>query len=78
MMFFELLQLARILLYYLRIEYLWHVFIMPLTNRNGIIAVACTTAIYQEMGGAGLSGQSSTMCAPVQVSQLARALIQNL
>src|SRR5215217_6187636 len=37
MVLFELLQLARVFLYYLRIEYLWHALIMPLTNRNGII-----------------------------------------
>src|SRR5215212_3218834 len=37
MVLFELLQLARVFLYYLLIEYLWHAFIMPLTNRNGII-----------------------------------------
>src|SRR5215212_6090679 len=36
MVLFELLQLARVFLYYLLIEYLWHAFIMPLTNRNGI------------------------------------------
>jgi len=36
MVLFELLQLARVFLYYLRIEYLWHALIMPLTNRNGI------------------------------------------
>ena len=36
MVLFELLQLARVFLDYLRIEYLWHVLIMPLTNRNGI------------------------------------------
>jgi hypothetical protein len=34
---FELLQLVRVFLDYLRIEYLWHALIMPLTNRNGII-----------------------------------------
>jgi hypothetical protein len=33
---FELLQLVRVFLDYLRIEYLWHALIMPLTNRNGI------------------------------------------
>jgi hypothetical protein len=38
MVLFELLQLMRVFLDYLRIEYLWHVLIMPLTNRNGIIA----------------------------------------
>src|SRR5215216_566512 len=38
MVLFELLQLARVFLYYLRIEYLWHALIMPLTNRNGIMA----------------------------------------
>jgi hypothetical protein len=37
MVLFELLQLARVFLYYLRIEYLWHALIMPLTNRNGIM-----------------------------------------
>src|SRR5215204_6987102 len=36
MVLFELLQLARVFLYYLRIEYLWHALIMPLTNRNGM------------------------------------------
>jgi hypothetical protein len=36
MVLFEILQLARVFLDYLRIEYLWHVLIMPLTNRNGI------------------------------------------
>jgi hypothetical protein len=36
MVLFELLQLVRVFLDYLRIEYLWHVLIMPLTNRNGI------------------------------------------
>jgi hypothetical protein len=36
MVLFELLQLMRVFLDYLRIEYLWHVLIMPLTNRNGI------------------------------------------
>src|SRR5215213_5712766 len=39
MVLFELLQLARVFLYYLLIEYLWHAFIMPLTNRNGISTV---------------------------------------
>jgi hypothetical protein len=33
---FELLQLVRVFLDYLRIEYLWHALIMPLTNRNGM------------------------------------------
>src|SRR5215217_1828558 len=37
MVLFELLQLARVFLDYLRIEYLWHALIMPLTNRNGIM-----------------------------------------
>jgi hypothetical protein len=37
MVLFELLQLMRVFLDYLRIEHLWHVLIMPLTNRNGII-----------------------------------------
>jgi hypothetical protein len=32
----ELFKLMRVFLDYLRIEYLWHVLIMPLTNRNGI------------------------------------------
>src|SRR5215213_8665821 len=45
MVLFELLQLMRVFLDYLRIEYLWHVLIMPLTNRNGIstfiVAVFC-------------------------------------
>ena len=36
MVLFELLQLFLIFLDYLRIKYLWHVLIMPLTNRNGI------------------------------------------
>ena len=36
MVLLELLQLARVFLDYLRIEYLWHVFIMPLTNPNGM------------------------------------------
>jgi hypothetical protein len=36
MILFELLKLMRVFLDYLRIEYLWHVLIMPLTNRNGI------------------------------------------
>jgi hypothetical protein len=27
---------VRVFLDYLRIEYLWHALIMPLTNRNGI------------------------------------------
>src|SRR5215207_5035801 len=38
MVLFDLLQLAGVFLYYLRIEYLWHALIMPLTNRNGITA----------------------------------------
>src|SRR5829696_7108533 len=33
---FELLQLVGFFLDYLRVEYLWHAPIMPLTNRNGI------------------------------------------
>jgi hypothetical protein len=37
MLFFELLQLMRVFLDYLCIEYLWHMPIMPPTNRNGII-----------------------------------------
>jgi hypothetical protein len=36
MVLFELLELVRVLLDYLPIEYLWYVLIMPLTNRNGI------------------------------------------
>src|SRR5215204_940981 len=36
MVLFELLQLVGFFLDYLRIAYLWHVLIMPLTNRNGI------------------------------------------
>src|SRR5215203_943132 len=36
MVLFELLKLVRVFLDYLRIEYLWHHLIMPLTNRNGI------------------------------------------
>jgi hypothetical protein len=36
MVLFELLQLFLIFLDYLRIKYLWHVLIMPLTNQNGI------------------------------------------
>jgi hypothetical protein len=36
---FELLQFVRVFLNYLRIEYLWHVLIMPLTNRNGITSL---------------------------------------
>src|SRR5215203_2916908 len=40
MVLFELLQLARVFLYYLRIEYLWHALIMPLTNRNGNVIAA--------------------------------------
>src|SRR5215207_11238398 len=36
MVLFDLLQLAGVFLYYLRIEYLWHALIMPLTNRNGM------------------------------------------
>src|SRR5215204_4301660 len=41
MVLFELLQLVGFFLDYLRIAYLWHVLIMPLTNRNGI-----TVALY--------------------------------
>jgi hypothetical protein len=40
---FELLQLVRVFLDYLRIEYLWHALIMPLTNRNGIILEVVTS-----------------------------------
>jgi hypothetical protein len=36
MALFELLQCARVFLDYLRIDYLWHVLIMPLIKRNGI------------------------------------------
>jgi len=36
MILFEFLKLMRVFLDYLRIEYLWHVLIMPLTNRNSI------------------------------------------
>src|SRR5215208_4246 len=36
MVLFELLQLVGFFLDYLRVEYLWHAPIMPLTNRNGI------------------------------------------
>ena len=36
MVLFELLKLMRVFLDYLRIEYLWHILIMPPTNRNGI------------------------------------------
>ena len=36
MVLFELLKLVRFFLDYLRIEYLWYAFIMPLTNQNGI------------------------------------------
>src|SRR5215207_4573369 len=42
MVLFDLLQLAGVFLYYLRIEYLWHALIMPLTNRNGIIVLTST------------------------------------
>ena len=38
MVLFDLLQLARVFLYYLRIEYLWRALMMPLINRNGISA----------------------------------------
>jgi Sulfotransferase domain len=37
---FELLQLVRFFLDYLRIEYLWHALLVPLTNRNGIRRLA--------------------------------------
>src|SRR5215204_4642539 len=36
MSFFESLKLVRVFGDYLWVEYLWHAFIMPLTNRNGI------------------------------------------
>jgi hypothetical protein len=36
MVLFELLQLVRNFLDYLWIEYLWHILIMPPTNRNGM------------------------------------------
>ena len=39
MLYFELLKLMRVFLDYLRIEYLWHVLIMPPTNRNGMISI---------------------------------------
>ncbi len=42
MVLFELLQFVRVFLDYLLIEYLWHVLIMPLTNRNSITSAdAC-------------------------------------
>ena len=40
MSFFESLQLVRVFVDYLWVEYLWHIFIMPLTNRNGIRILA--------------------------------------
>src|SRR5215217_7445953 len=46
MVLFELLQLARVFLYYLRIEYLWHALIMPLTNRNGISSGVSSPAFF--------------------------------
>ena len=39
MSFFESLKLVRVFVDYLWVEYLWHAFIMPLTNRNGITEV---------------------------------------
>src|SRR5215212_7436911 len=36
MVLFELLQLVGFFLDYLRVEYLWHALIRPLTNRNGM------------------------------------------
>lgn len=40
----ELLQLMRVFGNYLRIKYLWHMPIMPLTNRNGITGSLLTGA----------------------------------
>jgi hypothetical protein len=48
---FELLQLVRVFLDYLRIEYLWHALIMPLTNRNGMSGSgACHSRRYHLFG----------------------------
>jgi hypothetical protein len=43
---FELLQLVRVFLDYLRIEYLWHALIMPLTNRNGIRGARVSATVH--------------------------------
>src|SRR5215211_3175278 len=51
MVLFELLKLVRVFLDYLRIEYLWHVLIMPLTNRNGITSLASGEAHLGEAHG---------------------------
>src|SRR5829696_8243590 len=48
MILFEFLKLMRVFLDYLRIEYLWHVLIMPLTNRNSITTTPSTAATQQE------------------------------
>jgi hypothetical protein len=69
MVLFELLQLFLIFLDYLRIKYLWHVLIMPLTNRNGITerlgAVGQRTGTVRStrqglVGGSGEEGSSTT------------------
>jgi hypothetical protein len=39
MVLFDLLQLARVFLDYLRIENFRHALLMPLTNRNGIMSL---------------------------------------
>src|SRR5215217_7968108 len=60
MVLFELLQLMRVFLDYLRIEYLWHVLIMPLTNRNGITAPAFTSGTTTGACPSSGPGASST------------------
>ena len=43
---FELLQLVGFFLDYLRVEYLWHAPIMPLTNRNGISGTSVSGTLH--------------------------------
>ena len=49
MMLFELLKLMRVFGDYLLIEYLWHVLILPLTNRNGITPAVEAGLAYTEL-----------------------------
>src|SRR5215204_57198 len=56
MSFFELLKLVRVFGDYLWVEYLWHIRIMPLTNRNGM----STQAAVRNSGARAVGDQDST------------------
>src|SRR5215213_926450 len=57
MVLFELLQLVGFFLDYLRVEYLWHAPIMPLTNRNGIRSRGSRTHADEPFVGIGSCGE---------------------